>query len=141
MKMYLNSVGHNSTLIMGLTPDPRGLLPEPDVQRLKEWGAEISKKFSSPLGETNGTGSRLIMKLKEPKTLSYIVLQEDIELGERVRKYYVEARINGKWKRVAEGLVIGHKRIQEVEPVSTKELRVIIEESVAEPVLKSFKVY
>ena len=31
MDMYYQSVGHNSTLIMGLTPDSHGLLPEQDL--------------------------------------------------------------------------------------------------------------
>ena len=39
MEIYEKSVGRNSTLIMGLTPDPDGLMPEPDVKRLAEWGS------------------------------------------------------------------------------------------------------
>lgn len=49
MDMYNNSVGHNSTLIMGVTPDPRGLIPAPDVKRLKEWGDEIKRVLENQL--------------------------------------------------------------------------------------------
>ena len=35
MDMYEKSVGRNATLIIGLTPDPDGLLPAGDEQRLK----------------------------------------------------------------------------------------------------------
>ncbi len=44
--MYYRSVGHNSTLILGLTPDPDGLIPGPDVRRLREFGDEITRRFS-----------------------------------------------------------------------------------------------
>ncbi len=34
IEMYYNSVGHNTSLILGLTPNPEGLMPEHDVKRL-----------------------------------------------------------------------------------------------------------
>jgi len=47
-------VEEHATLIMGLTPDPDGLLPEPECNRLKEWeGDEIKRRFSSPLASTS----------------------------------------------------------------------------------------
>ena len=36
MDMYGQSVGRNSTLIIGLTPDPNGLLPDPGC--FEAWG-------------------------------------------------------------------------------------------------------
>ena len=48
VNMYYNSVGHNSSLILGLTPNSDGLLPEPDVKRLKEFGDEIKNRFDAP---------------------------------------------------------------------------------------------
>ena len=49
MDKYEKSVGRNATLILGLTPDPNGLIPTGDEQRLKEFGTEINRRFSSPL--------------------------------------------------------------------------------------------
>lgn len=65
VNMYYNSVGHNSSLILGLTPDPDGLLPKPDVQRLKELGIEIKNRFANPLASTSGTGTKFTIKLKK----------------------------------------------------------------------------
>lgn len=59
MKMYLGSVGRNSTLILGVTPDDRGLLPDADVKRLKEFGQEIKRRYDTPLGSVEGEGKRL----------------------------------------------------------------------------------
>ncbi len=142
MDMYNKSVGHNSTLIMGLTPDPNGLMPEPDVKRLKEWGDEIQKHFGNPVGQTSGTGKRFSLKFKKAPAINHIVIQEDITKGERVREYVIEGFIDGKWKQIAEGSCIGHKRIQFLEePVTLKKIRLKINESVAEPHIKSFQVF
>ena len=54
MDKYEKSVGRNATLILGLTPDPTGLIPAGDVQRLKEMGEEIDRRFSSPIAQTSG---------------------------------------------------------------------------------------
>jgi alpha-L-fucosidase len=59
MNMYYKSVGHNTSLILGLTPDPDGLMPEPDVKRLKEFGDEIKRRFSNPLATVSGKGNQL----------------------------------------------------------------------------------
>ncbi|XOV94486.1 MAG: alpha-L-fucosidase [Bacteroidota bacterium] len=141
MNMYRNSVGHNSTLIMGLTPDPTGLLPEPDVQRLKEWGEAIKTENGIPIAQTSGQGKSITLKLEKAESINQIILQEDILMGERVRKYRIEAWVKGRWTEVANGECIGHKRIQIIDPVRTDKMRLIITESVSSPLIKMFSVY
>ncbi|MEA1886337.1 MAG: alpha-L-fucosidase [Bacteroidota bacterium] len=139
--MYYRSVGHNSTLILGLTPGPDGLMPEPDVMRLKEFGDEIRKRFSNPVAITSGEGEILPITLEMERNVNTLVLREEIAGGQRVREYRVEAKINDKWKAVAEGSSIGNKRIQEIEPVRAKEFRLIITNSIKEPQIKEFSLY
>ncbi|MBX2817002.1 MAG: alpha-L-fucosidase [Saprospiraceae bacterium] len=141
MDMYLGSVGRNSTLIVGLTPDPEGLLPAPDVQRLKEWGAEIDRRFGTPLASTQGVGEELFLDLKQPTLVRDIVLQEEISAGERVRAYAVHAQWEGQWQEIARGTCIGHKRIQEVEHITTSKLKLVIEHSMAVPRIKNFSAF
>ncbi|MEN8128550.1 MAG: alpha-L-fucosidase, partial [Planctomycetota bacterium] len=45
VNMYYGSVGRNSALIVGLTPDKRGLMPDADVNRCREFGQAIKKNF------------------------------------------------------------------------------------------------
>ncbi|MFT7247406.1 MAG: alpha-L-fucosidase [Arcticibacterium sp.] len=55
VEVYYNSVGHNTSLILGVTPNSDGLMPEFDVKRLKEFGAEIKRRFASPIVSMSGT--------------------------------------------------------------------------------------
>lgn len=141
MDMYYKSVGHNSTLIMGLTPDPDGLLPEPDVKRLKEWGDEIKRRFENPIATTQGEGEVVELVLAESTKINTIVLQEDISQGECVRQYKIEVLIDNKWKELCRGECIGHKRIQIIESVETSKIRLKIIESIKKPVIKNFSIY
>ncbi len=139
--MYYKSIGHNSTLIMGLTPDPSGLIPEPDVKRLKEWGDEIKRRFKNPIATMSGEGEVLDLRLAKATKINHIILQEDISNGERVRNYKLEVFINNQWKEVGRGECIGHKRIQIIETVETSRIRLKILESKAKPKLKNFSIY
>lgn len=141
MKMYNGSVGRNSTLILGVTPDDRGLLPDVDVTRLKEFGDEIQRRFGNPIATTQGEGKRLQLKLPATTKINAIVIAEDIRQGERVRSYKVEGKVNGKWKTLAAGSCIGHKRIEEIEPVEVSALRLQIGESLDLPVIADFSIY
>lgn len=141
MKMYNGSVGRNSTLILGVTPDDRGLLPDVDVARLKEFGDEVQRRFGTPIATTQGEGKRLQLKLPATTKINAIVIAEDIRQGERVRSYKVEGKVNGKWKTLAAGSCIGHKRIEEIEPVEVSALRLQIGESLDLPVIADFSIY
>jgi alpha-L-fucosidase len=151
MNMYVNSVGRNSTLIMGLTPDPQGLLPEPDVKRLKEWGLEIERRFGNPLAVWNwNTGnsgksqkpvSNIIIDIPASTKVSAIILSEKISLGERIRKYEIEAKADGKWTVIGNGTCIGNKRIQEFEPIIGTKIRIKILESIGDPQLKTITIH
>ena len=78
VEMYYNSVGHNTSLILGVTPGPDGLMPEPDVKRLKEFGDEIKRRFSNPIATASGVGEKITLKLTKIQTINQVVLMEDI---------------------------------------------------------------
>ena len=141
VNMYYKSVGRNSTLILGLTPGPDGLLPAPDVSRLKELGQEIQARFSKPIATNSGKGSTIELPLGAAQKINQVMIQEEIIHGERVRSYQIEAWIDGSWQKIASGQSIGHKRIQLIEEVQTSKLRIVIEESIAEPIIKHFSAY
>lgn len=141
MDMYEKSVGRNATLIVGLTPNPDGVIPEGDVKRLKEWGEEIARRFGTPLAQTSGKAKKLALDLKGKQKVNYYILQEDITLGERIRAYLVEARTGGKWVTVAKGTSVGHKRIERFDPVEATAFRVVVEQCTDSPRIRDFSVY
>ncbi|SDD32660.1 alpha-L-fucosidase [Niabella drilacis] len=140
--MYYHSVGRNATLILGLTPDNTGLLPEPDVQRLKEFGAAIRKRFDKPVAASKGSGSTIQLVWPVAKPVNQLVIQEAIENGQRVKRFSVEAWVNGKWVKQVAGTAIGNKFIYVLkQPVITSRLRLNIEAAFDKPIIKNFSAY
>jgi alpha-L-fucosidase len=141
MNMYYNSVGHNTSLILGLTPNAEGLMPEPDVKRLKDWGDEIKRRFSNPLATESGTGNQIKINLKDNQKINHIILQENIAMGERVRKFVLEGKTQNGWQTIFEGSCIGHKFIHQFDNMEVSEVRLTVLESVGEPQILDFSVY
>jgi len=139
--MYNRSVGHNSTLILGITPDTDGLIPEADVTRLQELGSEIRKTFSDPIAKTTGSGYSIELSLDQEKTFDTVVIQEDIQYGERVRQYSLEIRKQGNWQSLAAGTCIGHKRIHCLSMQQAEAVRLTVKQTVGIPMIRQLAVY
>lgn len=91
--------------------------------------------------DDNVNSGNIELTWKKSQKISYVVLQEYIRLGQRVKSFSVDAWDGNDWKRVASGITIGYKRILKIEPVKTTRLRINIEESKACPVLSELAVY
>ena len=141
IEMYYQSVGHNTTLILGVTPGPDGLMPEPDTKRLKEFGDEIHRRFSDPIASTSGTGKKIILKLDGKQKIKQLILMEDIEHGERIREFTIQGKTARGWKDLCEGSCVGHKYIARFEGVEVSSLRLIVNKSLKEPVIRKFSAY
>jgi alpha-L-fucosidase len=142
MNMYYGSVGHNSTLILGITPDNRGLIPNADVAMLRAWGDSIKKVFKTPVASLKPQQKDYTINIPQQKSFSKIVIQENIQEGERVRAFAIEANINGEWKIIKEGTCIGHKYIGLLDtPLKATAVRLIIKEATSAPMIKTFALY
>ena len=142
--MYCHSVGRNSTLIIGLTPDDRGLMPDADVARLQEWGAAIRALFAHSLGAVDSPppGPTVTLPLPAEQSFDVVVIQEDIVHGERTRQYVLEVLREGAWTPIADGSCIGHKRIHRFDEAQSGEvLRLVVQESVGTPRLLRLAAY
>ena len=84
---------------------------------------------------------RLEIDLGSERLVKYIVLQEYIKLGQRVKSFSVDVWKDGKWQNAAEATTIGYKRILRIDPVLTSKIRVEIIESKASPVISNAEVY
>ena len=66
MAMYCQSVGRGAVLLLNMTPDTTGVMPEADVKRAAEFGAEISRRFGKSFAETSGKGETVELDLGRP---------------------------------------------------------------------------
>lgn len=141
MKKYCNSVGRNTNMLLGIVIDDRGLVPDADVQRLKEFGQRIRKEFSTPLASANGSGRQVELVVNSPQPIRYIRIREDISKGERVLKYRVEALQDGNWTTVHEGRSIGNNRIIPAPLPGIETIRLIITEQKDTVYIKELAVF
>ena len=142
VKMYQQSVGRNCNFVIGAVIKPDGTLPDVDVKRFAEFGAEIQSRYGTPVAETKGTGDVVELKLKTPARLDTVSLMEDIAHGERVREYVIEGRAaGGEWTQLGTGQSIGHKRLQSFPRQELTDVRVRFTKSIAEPQLRQFAVF
>jgi len=142
VSFYYKSVGRNANLMLGLTPDPTGLVPEPDVRRCAELGKEIRRRFGQAVAETKGEGTEVELALPKPQRIDHVVIMEDIAHGERAREYVVEGLVGGgAWQKLCGGISIGHKRIERFLPVDVARLRLRITRSVAPPRIRCLAAY
>jgi alpha-L-fucosidase len=141
MDMYYRSVGHGAVLLLNNTPDTTGLIPETDVKRSAELGAEIKRRFGQSIAETSGEGEVVELELGEPVTIDHVITMEDILQGERIREYVIEGLIDGNWEQVVDGISIGHKKIDRFDPVAVESVRIRVTQSAAEPIIRKLAVY
>jgi alpha-L-fucosidase len=86
------------------------------------------------------TGSFEINLLKKA-TVNYILLQEYIKLGQRIKAFTIEAWDDSGWQKIADKTTVGYKRIIKVNPVETNKIRINIMSSKACPLISNAEVY
>lgn len=141
MDIYYRSVGRGAVLLLNVTPDTTGLIPEPDAARAKEFGDEIRRRFESALASTSGDGDSLELGLTAVRPVDHVILMEDIMQGERILDYAVEAEVNGEWKEVVRGTAVGHKKIDRFDPIESGRWRFRCLKSNGSVSLRKFAVY
>ena len=162
---YDQTVGHGAQLMLGLAPDTRGLLPDSDVARLKEFGDAVHERYahnlslqhiggtaeqtaaldndpdtfwSAPIGSHHAV---LEVNFPKPITFNRSLTMEWLNDGQHVQKYAIETWDGKTWKRVAEAEAIGHKKIDTFSPVTASRVRLNILSSSAEAHIREFQLY
>jgi len=141
LEIYYLSVGRGVNLLLNVAPDDHGEVPAAQLQRLREFGAEIRTRFAKPLCGTSGAGDGLALDLDGERMIDHVVLREDIRGGERVRRFLVEGRRpNGHWLALVRGSQIGNRQIIPIPATSLTALRLTVQESVAPVTIREFSV-
>ncbi|WP_054027499.1 alpha-L-fucosidase [Bacillus sp. FJAT-28004] len=141
MDIYYRSVGHGATLLLNVTPDNRGLMPEADVNRVIAFGNEVRRRFDHSLAEMSGEGEVIELELPENLIIDHIITMEDIAYGERVHDYRIEAHSGNDWIEIIRGSAIGHKKIDHFNPISTDRIRLSVLGAIERPMIRRFAVF
>jgi len=151
--------------MLGIAPDRRGLLPDADVERLKDFGTAIRGKYGRNLAASHAKGSPeaeaaldgnpdtfwsapdgsthavLEVDFEKPITFDHTITMEWLNAGQHVEKYTIEVFRAGKWIPVIQGHAIGHKRIDSFEPVTASRVRLNILSSVGAAHIREFQLF
>jgi alpha-L-fucosidase len=139
VELYFTSVGRNSKLLLNVPPTPEGLLHNVDVERLKGMRQRLNALFARDVTAGRevtrpSSGSRAYaVKLTSPSPVSILDVREDIRRGQAVARHVVDGLSNGSWSTLARGTTIGYKRLYRIPAVTVSEIRLTVEDSVADP--------
>ena len=136
MELYFASVGRNANLLLNVPPTREGLFHEADARRLAEFGTRMRKVFAddrAAAARIGRTKEGVELDLRESVPIGMVVLREQIERGQAVSRYRVEALVNGAWSAVSRGTTIGHRKIDRFAAVTSDRWRVVVEESLWQP--------
>jgi alpha-L-fucosidase len=145
-EIYYLSLGRSANLLLNITPDDHGVIPEAQMKRLAEFGDDIRARFGAPLATTSGalkdsTGS-LALELDGEKTVDHVRLREDIRGGERARQFKVLGRKpGGTWATLATGSQIGARQIVPFAPIRVTELKLEVLTSIAPVAVQEFAAF
>jgi len=155
MDTYYKSVGRNSTLLLNFPIAPNGRIHPTDSLRGIAFKKMIDEVFRenlasppTPLSLERGAVT-YIVDIKKGAAFNRFVAEEDIAQGQRVKKFALEALVDGKWQPLRDELVengdglttIGHRRIICFPTVKASKLRFTITDYKAEPIIKKIGVY
>ncbi|MBE9518797.1 MAG: alpha-L-fucosidase [Bacteroidetes bacterium] len=86
-------------------------------------------------------GASLILDFGEEISFNRFLAREYIPLGQRVKRFSIEAWVDGAWMEIDAQTTIGNKRILRFDNVSSQKLRFNILESRGCPVISTIEVY
>ncbi len=166
LDIYHGSVGHGAQLMIGLAPDNRGLLPDADVQRLKEFGDAVASIYNpsnnvasraSNAADYAGAvdsnpdtfwsapeGSRAaVIDLSFARTVQFdrALTMEWLVDGQKVQKYAIQILEGDQWKTIYSGTTIGHKKIDLFPRVNTRRVRLNILAASSTPRIREFQLF
>ena len=156
MDTYYKSVGRNSTLLLNFPIAPNGRIHPNDSLRgiaFKQMIDEVFKDnlIASPPTPLRGERGAITYTIDIQKGAAFnrFLAEEDIAKGQRVRKFSLEAMVDGKWQTQKDELVgdgdglttIGHRRIICFPTVKATKLRFTINSYKQEPIIKKIGVY
>ncbi|MGH9760120.1 MAG: alpha-L-fucosidase [Blastocatellia bacterium] len=111
---------------------------DPRYSADKAFDGLLNTYWSTDDGVTSGS---LEIDFGQETELNCILVQENIELGQRVKQFSVQIWKDGAYATIAQGTTIGHKRILRFPLIKTHRLRIMIESAKASPAITNVELY
>lgn len=83
----------------------------------------------------------LIFDLGEPKRFNCILLQECLDVGQRIESFSLDVWDGASWQETASGTTVGYKRLLRTDTLEARKIRLRITRSRSAPTLASFGLY
>ncbi len=171
LDIWFSSVGRNSLLLLNVPPDTRGLIHENDVKTLMDFKKIRDAIFTNNMLENasiksssfsmghraagllipgrekywqpkNGvTEADLEFDLGAEKTFDCLLIQENIELGQRVEQFSLEIWTGERWKEITRSTTIGNKRMLRFSPQTAQKVRLRLLQARWSPALSFVGLY
>ena len=152
MDTYYKSVGRNSCLLLNFPIAPNGRIHPVDSLRGIAFNKMIQEVFKNDLSrqaKVSKEGNTMTYTFKNPTAMNRFLVEEDIAQGQRVRKFSLEAFIDGKWQPLKDELAeqgdgmttIGHRRIICFPTIHATKIRFTVVDAKAAPVIKRIGFY
>lgn len=153
---YINTVGNNSSLIVGVAPNLQGTFSELQSKILANFKSGLDLLFKNkqlPVSvnasnqdknhtansilkseywksEVNAKKSELVFDFKNEQEIKYIELAENIQTGQQIEKFTIYGLENGKFKKIYSGNTVGRKKICEInKEITTSKIKLVIEDT------------
>ena len=169
--IYYNSVGLNSSLLLNLPVDNRGLIHENEVKNLKALADYLNTTFSynyskgqkvktsSTLkgydnkalidddkktywaSDVNDKNPKIEIHLDNPVSVNTFMIQEYLSMGQRIKSFYFEVFSDGNWEKIYEGSTIGNKRLIRFETQNIEKARFTVNDKKAQIVISNIGLF
>ena len=131
LDLYFQSVGRNTFLLLNVPPTRDGLFHATDIARLREFRRMRDRLFAHDLAagsQVQVRENKIELTLPAPVRFDVISLRENIELGQRVRTYWILYRsTDGQWHWALEGHTIGNRKLDRLAaPVTATAIKVLV---------------
>lgn len=171
--LYYKSVGHNATMLLNFPVDKDGLIhpidsanavnfhrkirQELSVNLLKGITPKVDSQQGKHIGKNTTDGqydtfwaskkkkdAYIEFQLGKPKSITRLMLQEYIPLGQRVKAFSIYYQQGKNWVRLdpkEETTTIGYKRILRFDKITTSGIRIVIDDAKGCPCINSVSAF
>ena len=169
MEIYWGSVGGNSSLLLNIPPDKRGLFADADVKALEKFGERLKREFpenlmtnckvtASSCCENRGVEKLFIdddfwqcgladekpeieITFKTPVFADKIVLKENIATGQQIESFDIYGDTGKGYKKLCSSTIIGAKRICRFKKKKFNRIKIVITSYRVKATINSIELY